>query len=66
VRERELLNLLAHGFSYAEIADLLLLSPHPIGTHIKNLYRKLQVKSRAEAVFEGTSRGIIRLQIRLH
>lgn len=58
-RETEVLNLLARGFSYSEIAELLSLSAQTIGTHVKNLYRKLEVKSRSEAVFEASSRGII-------
>lgn len=61
-RETEVLNLLARGFSYGEIADILHLSAQTIGTHVKNLYRKLEVRSRAEAVFEASSRGIISLQ----
>ncbi len=61
-RETEVLNLLAKGFSYSEIAGILNLSAQTIGTHVKNLYRKLEVRSRAEAVFEANSRGIISLQ----
>lgn len=58
-REVEALNLLARGFTYAECADLLAISPHTIGTHVKNIYRKLEVTSRAEAVFEASSLGIL-------
>ena len=58
-REAEVLGLLARGFSYAEIAGLLTLSPQTVGTHAKNLYRKLEVNSRSEAVFEASSRGIM-------
>ncbi len=58
-REAEVLGLLARGFSYVEIAGLLTLSPQTIGTHVKNLYRKLDVNSRSEAVFEASSRGIV-------
>lgn len=58
-RETEVLNLLARGFSYGEIADILHVSAQTIGTHVKNLYRKLEVRSRSEAVFEANSRGII-------
>ncbi len=58
-REAEVLNLLARGFSYAEIAGLLGLSTQTVGTHVKNLYRKLDVNSRSEAVFEASSRGIM-------
>ncbi len=58
-RESEVLNLLARGFSYEEIAGILGLSAQTISTYIKRLYRKLGVHSRSEAVFEGTSRGMI-------
>lgn len=58
-REAEVLNLLARGFSYAEIAGLMTLSAQTIGTYVKRVYRKLEVNSRAEAVFEASSRGIM-------
>jgi DNA-binding NarL/FixJ family response regulator len=58
-REIEALNLLARGFSYAECADLLGISAHTVGSHVKNIYRKLEVSSRAEAVFEASSLGIL-------
>ncbi len=58
-REAEVLNLLARGFSYAEIAALLSLSPQTIGTYVKRIYRKLEVNSRSEAVFEASNRGIM-------
>ena len=58
-REIEALNLLARGFTYAECADLLGISPHTVGSHVKNIYRKLEVSSRAEAVFEAASLGIL-------
>ncbi|MEM6722420.1 MAG: response regulator transcription factor [Bacteroidota bacterium] len=49
-RETEILKLLCEGQNYRSIADLLFVSPHTIRTHIKNIYRKLHVNSRAEAV----------------
>jgi DNA-binding NarL/FixJ family response regulator len=58
-RETEVLNLLARGFSYVEIAALLNLSAQTVGTYIKRIYRKLEVNSRSEAVFEASSRGIM-------
>lgn len=58
-REVETLHLLARGFTYAECADLLGISPHTVGTHVKHIYRKLEVTSRAEAVFEASSLGIL-------
>ncbi|KAF0100138.1 MAG: LuxR family transcriptional regulator [Hyphomonadaceae bacterium] len=58
-RETDVLNLLARGFTYAEIAGFLTLSEHTIRTYVRRIYHKLQVNSRSEAVFEASSRGII-------
>lgn len=58
-REIEVLNLLARGFSNAECANILTISPNTIGTHVKNIYRKLEVNSRAEALFEASSQGLL-------
>jgi DNA-binding NarL/FixJ family response regulator len=58
-RELEVLNLLSRGFNYQEIADLLGVSKHTIGTYIKRMYRKLHVNSRSEAVFEAQRIGIL-------
>lgn len=58
-REQEVLSLIARGFSYAEIARLKGLSVHTIQTHIKNLYAKLSVNSKSEAVFEATRMGLL-------
>jgi len=61
-REVEVLKLIAKAFSYAEIAELMGISAHTVTTHIKNLYRKLAVHSRSEAVFEAVQMGIIDLK----
>ncbi len=61
-RESEVLELIARGFSYAEIARLQSVSVHTVQTHIKNLYRKLAVRSRGEAVFEATQLGLLARQ----
>ncbi|MEL7189857.1 MAG: response regulator transcription factor [Pseudomonadota bacterium] len=58
-REYEVLNLLSRGFTNAECADILSVSSHTIGTHVKNIYRKLEVNSRAEALFEASSKGLL-------
>lgn len=58
-REKHVLDLLARGFSYAECATMLAVSSHTVGTFVKRIYRKLEVNSRAEAVFEASSRGIL-------
>lgn len=58
-REQEVLALIARGFSYAEIARVKDLSVHTVQTHIKNLYAKLSVNSKNEAVFEATRMGLL-------
>ena len=47
-REREILNLLVKGYSYKEIAASLFISVETLNSHIKNIYRKLDVHSRSE------------------
>jgi len=59
-REQEVLQLIARGFSYADIARLTGVSVHTVQTHIKNLYGKLAVSSKSEAVFEATQLGLLR------
>jgi DNA-binding NarL/FixJ family response regulator len=49
-REHEILDLLAKGFRYKEIADKLFVSTETVRTHIHNIYVKLQVNSRHEAL----------------
>lgn len=61
-REYEVLNLLSRGFSNSECAEILTVSTNTIGTHVKNIYRKLEVNSRAEALFEASSQGLLRPQ----
>jgi DNA-binding NarL/FixJ family response regulator len=58
-REHEVLNLLSRGFSNAECAEILTVSPNTIATHVKNIYRRLEVNSRAEALFEASSQGLL-------
>jgi ATP/maltotriose-dependent transcriptional regulator MalT len=59
-REQEVLELIARGFSYAEIAKLRFVTVHTVQTHIKNLYAKLAVHSKSEAVYEATRMGLLR------
>jgi RNA polymerase sigma factor (sigma-70 family) len=49
-REREVLDLLARGYRYKEIADQLSISFETVRTHIHNIYEKLQVQSRTEVL----------------
>ncbi|MDP2033744.1 MAG: response regulator transcription factor [Polaromonas sp.] len=58
-REQEVLELIARGFSYVEISRLNAVSVHTIQSHIKNLYTKLAVHSKSEAVYEATRLGLL-------
>lgn len=49
-REQEILEALSQGFRYKEIADKLFLSTETVRTHIRNIYGKLQVNSRTDAL----------------
>jgi DNA-binding CsgD family transcriptional regulator len=49
-REGDVLLLLADGCTYEQIALRLGISVHTVGTHVKNCYRKLGVRSAAQAV----------------
>lgn len=60
-REMEVLDVVARGYSNAEIGTLLELSLHTVNSHIKNIYRKLAVRSRSEAVFEAVQQGLIQI-----
>lgn len=58
-RESQVLDLIARGYSYAEIARLGSMSLGTVQTHIKHLYSKLSVHSRSEAVFEASQMGLL-------
>jgi DNA-binding NarL/FixJ family response regulator len=49
-REKELLDLLSKGYRYKEIAEKLFISFETVRTHIHNIYEKLHVQSRTEAL----------------
>jgi len=49
-RENEILQLLAHGLLYKEIADKLLISVNTVRQHIHKIYEKLHVQNRTEAI----------------
>lgn len=57
--EKAVLNLIARGFKYAEIGKLNGVSVHTVHSHIKNIYAKLSVNSRSEAVFEASRLGLL-------
>lgn len=58
-QELKILEQLAKGKSYAAIGKTVFLSVDGVRYHIRNIYRKLQVHSRSEAVSKGISRRLI-------
>ena len=58
-RERDVLQMVSKGLSYAETARALNLSVYTVGDHLKAIYRKLAVNSKSEAIFEARAQGWI-------
>ncbi|MEO1027921.1 MAG: LuxR C-terminal-related transcriptional regulator [Pseudomonadota bacterium] len=58
-RERDVLENLANGQSYKEIARTLDMSPNTVKTHVSNLYRKLESDRRAHAIQKARTLSII-------
>ena len=52
-READVLRALARGRTYVQVADELGVSPNTVASHVKNLYRKLGVRSARSAVWRG-------------
>jgi len=59
-REEEVLTYVAKGLNRIEIAQVLGVSAHTIITHVRSIYSKLDISSRAEATVEAIRRGLIR------
>jgi DNA-binding NarL/FixJ family response regulator len=62
-REAEVLDLLAKGFLYKEIADKMAVSYATVHTHIRHVYEKLHVRSRTEAVAKHLGQGRPRREV---
>ncbi len=60
-REAAILDLIAQGESYGDVAKTLSVSVGTVQTHIKNIYGKLAVHSRGEAVYEAHRRGLLQI-----
>jgi DNA-binding NarL/FixJ family response regulator len=58
-REKEVLELITKGFTALEIAQLTKVSQHTVQTYIRRIYSKLNVTSKAEAIYEARSQGIL-------
>lgn len=59
-RETEILELLYQGNNPKGVADRFCISPHTVSTHIKNIYRKLQVNSCTQAIYEACKMNLFR------
>lgn len=58
-REREVMKMIASGMTYSEISELLNISPQTSKTHIRNIYSKLKVNSKAQAISKARQERII-------
>lgn len=58
VREREVLDLLARGTSNTEIASALVISQKTVRNHVSNIFNKLQVADRAQAIIRARDAGL--------
>lgn len=58
-REKEIMKSIGEGLTYRGISARHSISRHTVHTHIKNIYRKLKVKDRKEAILKATRKGLI-------
>lgn len=63
-KELLVLNRIAQGFKYLEIAQQESITVNTVATHVKHIYEKLAVNSRSEAVFEAQQLGLLDIGIR--
>ncbi|AYV56829.1 response regulator [Leptospira kmetyi] len=59
-RELQILNFVALGMTFPDIAEELDISSHTVSRHIEKIYKKMEVHSRSEAIIRGRRMGIIR------
>jgi DNA-binding NarL/FixJ family response regulator len=57
-REREILTLIAQGYTNPAIAEKLVLSPKTVRNHVSSIFSKLQVAGRAEAIIRARDAGL--------
>ena len=60
-RELEILSELARGFTYAQTAQRKNVSTNTVRFHVKQIYAKLQVSSKSQAVYQASRLGLISL-----
>jgi NarL family two-component system response regulator LiaR len=61
-REMDVLRQLALGHSNKEIADALFIGDETVKTHVGNVFSKLQVENRAQAIVQALKRGLVSLE----
>jgi len=61
-RELQMLEALAQGFSYKEVAEKHAISYHTVADYVKSLYQKLHVGSRGAAVAKGVQSGLVSME----
>lgn len=59
-REQEVLELITKGFTADEIANLMQISRYTVLTFVRRIYKKLNVSSKAEAIYEARAQGLLR------
>ena len=58
-REHHVLDLVARGFTYPEVAEQISVTLNTVHTHIRNIYGKLGVHNKTEAIFEARNIGLL-------
>ncbi len=58
-REKEILQLMSQGHNYRTIGDRSFISYETVRTHVKRIYKKLHVASRAEAILKAQQQGLV-------
>ncbi len=58
-REQEVLEYITRGFTADEIATLIVVSRHTVLTYVRRIYTKLEVNSKAEAIYEARNQGLL-------
>lgn len=59
-REKQVLEYIAKGFTSGEIAGLMSVSRHTVLTYVRRIYTKLEVSSKAEAIYEARIHGLLK------
>ena len=59
-RELEVLQLLVHGHTYADVAQALGIAEGTVQTYVKRIYEKMDVSTKAEAALLAVARGLVK------